>query len=224
MNNEELEEAMNLLFVDQSEATTRLEIQHDLLLALVAEYRRLKDHILIVDETLARIQDRLPRVLIGGLLPPKDELTRLECQIFQTPNLTPAQRKANKTEWSLRLTAYVTGKRMTPDINVRLYSGKKLYGQAQSRSEIPTTLATVSNNFQDDPEMLLGMLRGVTDGEGTPCCPHQFCLLGEDARYGYKPAVEVFIGSDVIEFTSIRPGKGKKVGKALWYLDWRSKP
>jgi len=97
MNNEELEEAMNLLFVDQSEATTRLEIQHDLLLALVAEYRRLKDHILIVDETLARIQDRLPRVLIGGLLPPKDELTRLECQIFQTPNLTPAQRKANKT-------------------------------------------------------------------------------------------------------------------------------
>ena len=96
--------------------------------------------------------------------------------------------------------------------------------KAQSRSEVPPMLATVSNNFKDDPEMLLGMLRGITDGEGTPCCPHQFCLLGDEARHGYKPAVQVVIGSDVIEFTSIRPGKGEKEGHALWYLDWRNKP
>ena len=53
--------------------------------------------------------------LVGGRLPAVSEITQLRVQIFHTPGLSPAERKA-KTEWSLRFTVWINGMRANEEI------------------------------------------------------------------------------------------------------------
>ena len=53
--------------------------------------------------------------LIGGRLPALPEITHLKVQIFHTPDLPVKERKA-KTDWTLRLTAWINGLRAVEEI------------------------------------------------------------------------------------------------------------
>ena len=76
--------------------------------------------------------------LIGGRLPALSEMTQLRVQIFHTPDLSPAERKA-KTEWSLRFTVWINGVRAAEEIKgVQLYPGREFAQKvAKLRGEVP---------------------------------------------------------------------------------------
>src|SRR5277367_2566555 len=94
MNNEELERRVRIL----EESNALLQTQVAWLLA------------------------RQPLELDCGKLP--TVMSHLECQIFHTsPDLIPSTQRRVKTEWSLKLTAWIGGRKAKPNIDVALFSG-----------------------------------------------------------------------------------------------------
>jgi hypothetical protein len=178
-------------------------------------------HITVLEHRITTLEAQIahqPVMLDGGKLPPMSIITRLECQIFHTPNLSANQRKA-KTEWSLRLTVWIADKRAKPDINVRLFGGDRFYQQAMERNPLPETLSNFATKFRGDDTVLLGMLQVATKGHGSPYLADQFCLL-RGHQIG-APQVAIVIGEDLLQLDTYRSAKGVKAGHAIWYLDWR---
>jgi hypothetical protein len=159
--------------------------------------------------------------LIGGRLPTLSEMTQLRVQIFHTPDLSPAERKA-KTEWSLRFTVWINGVRADEEIKgVQLYPGRQFAQTvANLRDEVPDlTKALAEEGADRDPEdLLIGMLRAKTRGKGTPYITDQVCLL----RYHLsdRPVVGLSIGRESVEFQNFRPAAGTKAGRAKWWDEW----
>ena len=118
--------------------------------------------------------------LIGGRLPARSEMTQLRVQIFHTPDLSSAERKA-KTEWSLRLTVWINGMRAAEEVKgIQLYSGREFAQKvAKLRGDVPdATKAYAEQTADRDPgDLLIGMLRAKTRGKGTPYISDQVCLL-----------------------------------------------
>jgi uncharacterized coiled-coil protein SlyX len=164
--------------------------------------------------------DMRPR-LIGGRLPALSEITQLRVQIFHTPGLSPAERKA-KTEWSLRLTVWINGLRATEEIKgVQLYSGLEFAQKvAKFRGDVhDATKAYAEQTADRDPgDLLIGMLRAKTKGKGTPYISDQVCLLGH--HLSDRPVVRISIGGEDVEFQNLRPATGRKAGHAKWWDEW----
>jgi signal transduction histidine kinase len=99
--------------------------------ALLEMIQRQADDISDLTRRLILLEAKQPLMLAGGRLPSLSELSKLEVQIFYRPELAITRHK-RKTEWSLRLTAWIGGRRAKPDINVALYPGSQFYRQAMS--------------------------------------------------------------------------------------------
>jgi hypothetical protein len=159
--------------------------------------------------------------LIGGRLPALSEMTQLRVQIFHTPHLSPAERKA-KTEWSLRLTVWINGMRAAEEIKgVQLYSGPEFAQKvAKLRGDVPDATKVYAEQAADrDPgDLLIGMLRAKTRGKGTPYIADQVCLLGH--HLSDRPVVRISIGGEALEFQNFRPATGTKAGHAKWWDEW----
>ena len=159
--------------------------------------------------------------LIGGRLPALSEMTQLRVQIFHTPNLSPAERKA-KTEWSLRFTVWINGVRANEEIKgVPLYPGREFAQKVTKlRGDVPDLTKTYAEQAADlDPgDLLIGMLRAKTRGKGTPYISDQVCLLGD--HLSDRPVVRILIGGEVLEFQNFRPATGTKAGHAKWWDEW----
>ncbi len=159
--------------------------------------------------------------LIGGRLPARSEITQLRVQIFHTPDLSLAERKA-KTEWSLRLTVWVNGVRANEEIKgVQLYPGREFAQKvAKLRGDVPDlTRAYAEQTADRDPgDLLIGMLRAKTRGKGTPYISDQVCLLRH--HLSDEPMVGIFIDGEVMEFQNFRPATGTKAGHAKWWDEW----
>jgi hypothetical protein len=195
------------------------EVEHTSTIA--ARIDALEEEVGALKIVIADILARMPAILIEGRIPSLSVVSRIECQIFHTPNLTPNQRKA-KTEWSLRLTVYIQGKRAKPDQNVRLYAGDRFYRMAMGIHPLPDHLERAANRNKDNSGILLGLLQAVTDGGGTPYIPDQFCGLSNYVDNSVPPTVDMRVGDDVIRFEAFVRGKGKKAGHAKWYCNWYS--
>jgi hypothetical protein len=172
-----------------------------------------------VSRLLASIEMR-PH-LIGGRLPTLPEITQLKVQIFHTPDLPVKERKA-KTEWTLRLTAWINGLRAVEEIkSVRLYSGRRF---AQSvgdlKGEVPAGTQEFAERFanEDSEGLLVGMLQGRTRGKGTPYIADQFCVL--ENHLIDNPQVFVSIADENIKISNFRPAAGTKQGHAKWWGEW----
>jgi hypothetical protein len=169
-------------------------------------------------EQIADIMTLLPTALNEGRLPPWSMITRIECQIFHTPNLTANQRKA-KTEWSLRLTIYRNRKRAKPDINVRLYPGERFYGIAMGTTyPIPTQLDQMAEHHRNGTDALLGMLQARIVAGGSPYIQEHICVL--TGHLTDKPEVAIHIGDHLAHFDHFVIGKGIKQNRAKWYATW----
>lgn len=159
--------------------------------------------------------------LIGGRLPALSEMTQLRVQIFHTPDLSPAERKA-KTEWSLRFTVWINGVRANEEVKgVQLYPGREFAQKvANLRGDVPDlTKAYAEQTADRDPgDLLIGMLRAKTRGKGTPYISDQVCLLGR--HLSDRPVVRTLIGGEVLEFQNFRPATGTKAGHAKWWDEW----
>jgi hypothetical protein len=159
--------------------------------------------------------------LIGGRLPALCEMTQLRVQIFHTPGLSPAERKA-KTEWSLRLTAWVNGVRAAEEIKgVQLYPGREFAQKvANLRGDVPdqTKFFAQEAAYNDPEDLLIGMLRAKTRGKGTPYIADQVCLLRD--HHSDSPMVAISIGNEDVVFQSFRPAAGTKLGRAKWWDEW----
>jgi hypothetical protein len=159
--------------------------------------------------------------LIGGRLPALSEMTQLRVQIFHTPHLSPAERKA-KTEWSLRFTVWINGVRAAEEIKgVQLYSGPEFAQKvAKLRGNVPDATKVYAEQAADrDPgDLLIGMLRAKTRGKGTPYIADQVCLLGH--HLSDRPVVRISIGGEALEFQNFRPATGTKAGHAKWWDEW----
>jgi hypothetical protein len=159
--------------------------------------------------------------LIAGRLPALSEMTQMRVQIFHTPDLSSAERKA-KTEWSLRLTVWINGMRAAEEIKgVQLYPGREFAQKvANLRGDVPDlTKAYAEQSADRDPEdLLIGMLRAKTKGKGTPYIPDQLCLLRH--HLSDRPVVGISICGEVLEFHNFRPAAGTKAGRAKWWDEW----
>ena len=170
----------------------------------------------LLNRRLAEIEAQLAitPMLEGGKLPPKADITQLWCQVFHTPNLTAKQKKT-KTDWSLRLTVWVNGKRVRREINVRLFPCDQFYRQVMHRITLPKLTDEWATALQNESDKLAGMLTAFTQGRGRPYIPSQFCILS-----GYlddNPTVDLVIDDDVILFENPRPS----AGTSKWFFDWR---
>jgi hypothetical protein len=157
--------------------------------------------------------------LVGGRLPAVSEITQLRVQIFHTPGLSPAERKA-KTEWSLRFTVWINGMRAAEEIKgVQLYPGHE-FAQKIARVDVPDETKAYAEQAADrDPgDLLIGMLRAKTRGKGTPYITDQVCLLGH--HLSDRPMVRISISGEVVEFQNLRPATGTKAGHAKWWDEW----
>ena len=159
--------------------------------------------------------------LIGGRLPSLCEITQFRVQIFHTPGLSLAERKA-KTEWSLRLTVWVNGVRAAEEIKgVQLYPGREFAQKvANLRGDVPNQTKRFAREAADnDPkDMLIGMLRARTRGKGTPYIADQVCLLRD--YLSDRPLVAMSIGNDDVVLQNFRPAAGTKLGRAKWWDEW----
>lgn len=170
----------------------------------------------------SKLLNSITLIPVKGGLPEFSQLSRLECQVFHTHGLTLNQRRGGKTEWSLRLTAHVRGKRITPDINVALYPPDKCLITANKMGEFPEAFATTAQNVLNHgyaETMLLGMLKGITDGEGTPYIPDQFCIFGEFLE-GNPPDCCIMVGGHKINLDRFGPARGTSTNSAKWYANW----
>lgn len=187
-------------------AIARLDEQHELIAALVSENQFLAQRI-------SALEIRMPPQLDGGRLP--DDMSDLECQIFYTPlEMIPTAHRRVKTEWSLRLTAYIGGKRAKPDLNIRLYSGSKFWCQVMELVEHPPQVEQAAEAIRDT-DALGGMLMAITKQKGRPYIPTQFCTL--TGHLANEPKVLVGVDGREIVFHGFRPGKGTKSNRAKWY-------
>jgi hypothetical protein len=179
---------------------------------------------------LQRLQDDVARLLacvemrphlIGGRLPALSEMAQLRVQIFHTPNLSPAERKA-KTEWSLRFTVWINGVRANEEIKgVPLYPGREF---AQKVARLPGDVPDATKAYaeqaasRDPGDLLIGMLRAKTRRKGTPYISDQVCLLGH--HLSDRPIVRISISGEDVEFQNFRPATGTKAGHAKWWDEW----
>ena len=159
--------------------------------------------------------------LIGGRLPALPEITQLKVQIFHAPDLPVKERKA-KTEWTLRLTAWINGLRAVEEIkSVRLYSGRRFaQSVGQLKGEVPAGTRQFADRFasEDSEDFLVGMLQATTRGKGTPYIVDQFCVL-QNHLVG-DPQVVISIGGQEIRISNFRPAAGTKKGHAKWWGEW----
>jgi hypothetical protein len=188
----------------------RLDEQQALIEALSSENEMLIRRI-------TALEVRMPPLLDGGALP--NDLSELECQIFYRPleSIPPGQRRV-KTEWSLRLTAWIGGRRAKPDINVKLYAGSRFYAQVMELANHPI-YAEQAAEYVRDSDALGGMLQAITKQKGRPYILTQFCILSNHLMD--DPKVLVVVNGKEIFFDGFRPGKGNKEGKAKWYAKVR---
>jgi len=188
----------------------RLDEQQTLISALASENEMLIRRI-------TALEVRMPPQLDGGRLP--HDLSDLECQIFYTPlELIPPDQRRIKTEWSLRLTAYIGGKRARPDINVKLYNGSRFFVQVMELSDQPSYAEQAAEHIRDS-DALGGMLLAITKQKGRPYIPTQFGIL--NGHLSGDPKVMVVIDGREVMLDGFRPGKGKKENRAKWYAKVR---
>jgi hypothetical protein len=157
-----------------------------------------------------------PFTLDGGKLPSRADMSRLECQIFHTPDLV-ADAKKRKTVWSLKLQVWAGTRRATTDVDVALYPGEQFYRAVMACTTVPKSLDELANAIQHNDDVLAGMLRGKTYKKGAPYITTQFCVLA--GHLDGNPMVHVMADEQLIEFDGFRPGAGTKAGRAKWYAD-----
>jgi hypothetical protein len=154
-------------------------------------------------------------------LPDCSQITRLEVQIFHSPELRGDDLKS-KTEWTLRLTVWINGLRAAEEIKcVRLYSSRRF---AESVRALTGEVPDVTNDFAervanyDGDNMFAGMLRAKTFRKGTPYIRDQFCVLKFPAD---DPIVLIANGDASMEIKGFRPAAGTKQGHAKWWAEWK---
>ena len=159
--------------------------------------------------------------LIGGRLPALSEITHLKVQIFHSPDLPASERKA-KTEWTLRLTAWINGLRAVEEIKcVKLYTGQRFAQSVGSlNGEVPAATKDFAEQFadEDSQDFLVGMLQAKTRGKGTPYITDQLCVLRH--HLNNDPQVCVSIAGEHIRISNFRPAAGTKDGHAKWWGEW----
>jgi hypothetical protein len=164
--------------------------------------------------------DMRPR-LLNGRLPALSELTQMRVQIFHTPDLPPAARKA-KTVWSLRMTVWIHGVRAVEEIKgVQLYSCREFAQKvANLRGAVPCQTRKFAEEYEDRDrdDMLVGMLRAKTRNRGTPYIADQFCVLLHYLTN--SPEVGISIGGESVTLQKFRPAAGTKQGRAKWWDEW----
>lgn len=190
--------------------------------AIDAEIDLLRNEVRSLKTITTQLLANMTPVLVEGHLPPLAQISRLECQVFHTPGLTTNQKRGGKTEWSLRLTAHVHGKRIRPDINVALYPPDRCLRMADHVPEYPERFAATAHNVIAKgvaDNALLGMLRSTEPESGRPYIPSQWCLFGYFAD-GATPNGLIALGEYDVHF-DFRPAKGSKSNSAVWYASWQ---
>jgi hypothetical protein len=198
---------------------------------LVAHVRNLQHQINKMDDRLARQDETIAALLAKdklteGVLPEMGRLTLLEVQVFYKDFrlLTPAQlkreRQARHTEWSVRVTASVGGRRFggKGEINVGLYDGSEFAQQVlNTGNDIPEAIRLIAEAAQraNDPDVLFGMFNRQTSGAGTPRSRDHFIVL--QGHLQDRPEVEVWSYGKLAKMYECRPGAGTRKGHAKWY-------
>jgi hypothetical protein len=182
-----------------------------------------------IELEIAELRDRFDRMealqppsLLYGLLPPLASVSLLELQIFYTPVLTANQRRGRNTHWSIKLDVYIKRRKVRQPVHISLYNPREFAEQVfDTTADIPDTIKDVAEHMRDQSptDILCGMLKMLTDGEGTPRSRKQFIAVqGYD---GGAPEAYLAVDGEVAKFTEFRPGKGKKATRAKWYAQWR---
>ena len=198
---------------------------------LMAHIANLQHRINKMDDRLARQDETIAALLAKdklneGVLPEMGLLTLLEVQVFYKDFslLTPAQlkkeRQARHTEWSVRVTASVGGRRFggKGEINVGLYNGVEFGDQVfNTGKDIPEAIRLVAEAAQraNDPDVLFGMFNRQTSGAGTPRSRDHFVVL--QGHLQDNPEIEVWSYGKVAKMYECRPGAGTRNGHAKWY-------
>jgi hypothetical protein len=188
------------------------------------QINKMDDRLTRQDETIAALLAK--EKLNEGVLPEMGLLTLLEVQVFYKDfsQITAAQlkkeRQARHTEWSVRVTASVGGRRFggKGEINVGLYSGDEFADQVFNTGEdIPEAIRLVAEAARqaNDPDMLFGMFNRQTSGAGTPRSRDHFIVL--QGHLQNNPEVDVWSHGKLAKMYECRPGAGTKNGHAKWY-------
>lgn len=186
------------------------------LAAILRQIQTLREENEALSRRVAVLEAHQPLVLDGGKLP--NNMSHLECQIFHTPlEMIPTKHRRVKTPWSLRLTAWIEGRKAKPDINVALYPGSQFYQQVMSKTERPISTETFANTMreQDEEFMLAGMPKAITKQKGRPYILAQFCAVID--YMSDQPKAYINIGEQEIALEKFIPGKGTKENRAKWY-------
>jgi len=147
-----------------------------------------------------------PFVLAGGHFP--TEFDKIECQIFHRTDLTAKELKSGKAPWSVKLTFWQGTRKAHKD--VALLDSEKFKQAARGMSNAAIQSVADAMHLKG----FCGMNRARTTGKGTPYIPTEFVyglLLDSD------PYIGIGIGDKGYRIENFRPGKGDKIGHAMWY-------
>ena len=198
------------------------------MLAQDSEIRRLADKVAELEEDAVEFRRKLGMyaMLECGQVPQVDDLTRIGCQVWFTPNLTAEQRRI-KSVWSLRLAIDIKHHRVTEEINVRLFPLKEFWAMAKKpkhRTDAVTQLCEMLIAKGQRDTTWAGFVQSFTRNGGRPYCKEQLAVLmyhDEDrSPTATQAKMHLMIGGQVLGFGSMRPSAGGEAS-SLWYCDWR---
>ena len=193
-----------------------------------SEIRRLADRVAELEEDAVEFRRKLGMyaMLECGQVPQVDDLTRIGCQVWFTPNLTAEQRRT-KSVWSLRLAIDIKHHRVTEEINVRLFPLKEFWAMAKKpkhRTDAVTQLCEMLIAKGQRDTTWAGFVQSFTRNGGRPYCKEQLAVLmyhDEDrSPTATQAKMHLMIGGQVLGFGSMRPSAGGEAS-SLWYCDWR---
>jgi hypothetical protein len=172
------------------------------------------------DLAFIKVKDKLSE----GVLPEMQHISLLEVQVFYTDfsALTEKElrkkRQAGHTEWSLKVEASIGGRKIRKGVDVGLFTGqqfaRQVFASGFDPERIPEAIRAVATDLQDreDDQILVGMFKRLTSGNGTPYSRDHFAVL--QGHLIEEPSVEIWSQGEQAVITSFRPAKGKGV----WYL------
>lgn len=169
-------------------------------------------------EQMTALEAQLPPKLENGTFPSFGRISRIECQIFHSPDLTPTDRRT-KTEWSLRLSVWLGHRKANPEINVRLFPHDALVEKMIEKNGSAEIAAVIRKWGTEDDTMLAGMVQAFSQGKGRARVPSQIATLS--GRLVEQPKVLLVLDEpndiNIVEFRDFAAGKGTKAGRARWY-------
>jgi len=165
-------------------------------------------------------------VLDKGQFPHPATISKIGCQVWHSPDLTPIERRT-KSPWSLRFTIFMHGERVKEEINIRLYPFDKFAKIAKRHptDKVIDLVEQIDRTGSGD-RAWGGLVQGYTHGAGRPYVGAQAAFLVDHERDTSPEADKAFIclviGDTMLYFGPHRPAAGGKKS-ALWYSEWQPK-